>query len=84
MKWKPSDSIEVDFYTMYSPDHLRDVRQYLQGYIKALQDFGLWRDGQRTIGALNHPIHIAFAWAAYDLDEVKNVTYNGEKLISLK
>lgn len=80
MKWQLNKNIAVEFYATYSPDHVGHVRQYLYGYLKALEDFGIWRNGERSIGAKNLPLHIAFALGAYDLDEVKTIFHNGKKI----
>lgn len=64
---------EVHFHQDRPAEHIAHVKLYLEGYLQALQDYGIWKNGERYIGALEHNIYEAFARKAYDLDEVERV-----------
>lgn len=42
---------EIDFDFMLKVDRPHDTFSYLQGFLSAVNQFAIWRDGERLIGA---------------------------------
>ena len=50
-------------------------QSYLLGYLTAIYDFGVWKDGVQTIGIKQEPIKLVFAEFARAQTFVEDVTF---------